>query len=544
MPGKITVRAHPIKPPKIRDPSGKPVTGPPIAPPPPPTPPPDNTPASIVIAGTTSATVGAQVQFTATVKNAGSLVLSIQPDAWHSTNTAHATIDNTGLVTVVGAGTTSITATIASPAVTSNAIMFTGNAVPTPPVVTDNTPASITITGPTSALVGSQAQFTAVNKNVSAGVLTGSQPDAWHSSNTGVATISNTGLATVVAQGTVNLTASLTSPPLTSNTLSFSGFNPIPSSDGEPAFNPDTDTLLVSEGFDSYSTINDFHTQATALDGKVHLGSRGEGAFVAGRLGTGNALRLTYTNTVFQEIHKIETCLNGHAFNEDAQGSLSSLTNGKTVIVQDYRRVICAGGFGQFDDIAMKWMELVYGNPSTNDGDANLRQIFQPSNHGTFPTVWPNGAIWGCIGKNETFNSLGQTMDGKMALPDPNVYDVVQPSVWFPSTFMYRPNTSLAQKDGFARLWIQNTEVIRIRQDAVGVVPNGAVGDGLGGHRAWCIQADVDNIGLKGDETGYNSAVAAIVWYHQLISFTGNNFNGGPGGFTVDTDDIKVFTRP
>ena len=62
----------------------------------------------VTIAGTMSGTVGGTTQFTATVAPAGATDKFL---TWTSSDTAIATVDQTGLVTRVAAGTATITAT-------------------------------------------------------------------------------------------------------------------------------------------------------------------------------------------------------------------------------------------------------------------------------------------------------------------------------------------------------------------------------------------------------------------------------------------------
>ncbi len=124
---KISLSAHPVQPPKIKNPHGPPTT---TVPDPPPIVPPtvDTTPASIAITPTTSGpTVGGTVQMSATVYNAASTVLTgVVVDAWHSSNTGVATVNTTtGLVTTVAEGVVLITATITTPSLTSNTCTMT-----------------------------------------------------------------------------------------------------------------------------------------------------------------------------------------------------------------------------------------------------------------------------------------------------------------------------------------------------------------------------------------------------------------------------------
>ncbi len=102
---------------------------------------------------------------------------------WTSSNTGVATVDNTGLVTSVSAGSTTITYLDANGC--QETVVVTVN--PTP-----------TISGNTPICIGSTVQ------------LTGSgTPDAttpWASSNTGIATVNTTGLVTAVSAGTSTIT--------------------------------------------------------------------------------------------------------------------------------------------------------------------------------------------------------------------------------------------------------------------------------------------------------------------------------------------------
>jgi len=81
-------------------------------------------------------------------------------------------------------------------------------------------PASIVVSPGTLSIVTGTFQLTAVVKDQTGTVMAGAQPDAWHTSDAGVVTVSSTGLVTFVAVGTANIAASLTtvSGTITSNT--------------------------------------------------------------------------------------------------------------------------------------------------------------------------------------------------------------------------------------------------------------------------------------------------------------------------------------
>ncbi|KAF0199534.1 MAG: hypothetical protein FD170_3914, partial [Bacteroidetes bacterium] len=102
---------------------------------------------------------------------------------WVSSNTAVATVSNTGLVTGVSAGSSTITYTDINGC--QQTAIVTVNSLPT-------------ITGTLSVCVGSTTQLT--------GSGTAAATTPWVSSNTAVATVSSTGLVTGVSNGTSQIT--------------------------------------------------------------------------------------------------------------------------------------------------------------------------------------------------------------------------------------------------------------------------------------------------------------------------------------------------
>jgi uncharacterized protein YjdB len=115
---------------------------------------------------------------------------------WSSSNTSVATVNNAGLVTSVGPGTTTLTFTIGG---CSNTMSFTVNPIPV-------------LGGASSVCMGSTAN------------VTPNTGGTWSSSNTSVATVNNAGLVTSVGPGTTTLTFTIGG---CSNTMSFT-VNPIP----------------------------------------------------------------------------------------------------------------------------------------------------------------------------------------------------------------------------------------------------------------------------------------------------------------------------
>jgi hypothetical protein len=142
--------------------------------------------------------VGQTQQFTAVAKDAGGNVISGVTFTWSSSDTAVATVNNSGLATAVAAGTATITASAGGK---SGSATFTVTN-PAPPTIEtiEVSPSSA------SKQVGQTQQFTAVAKDAGGNVISG-VTFTWSSSDTAVATVNNSGLATAVAVGTATITA-------------------------------------------------------------------------------------------------------------------------------------------------------------------------------------------------------------------------------------------------------------------------------------------------------------------------------------------------
>lgn len=130
---------------------------------------------------------GETSQFSATTRDAGGATLSGRAVAWSSSNAAVATVSQTGLVTAVGAGTTTISATSEGRSGTATVTVTTTAATVTQVTVT---PASASLT------VGQPVQFTATVSG------TGNPPTGvtWASADATRVTVNQGGLATAVAQ--------------------------------------------------------------------------------------------------------------------------------------------------------------------------------------------------------------------------------------------------------------------------------------------------------------------------------------------------------
>jgi uncharacterized protein YjdB len=142
---------------------------------------------------------GQQVQLTAVAKDAQSAALPSKTFTWQTSNASVATVSASGMVTSVGPGTATITAT--ADGVSGSAQFST----------TQQAVANIAVS-PNSANVtaGQDVQLAVTATDASGNVLAGRVP-AWSSSNPTVATVSSSGKVTALAHGSASISASLDS---------------------------------------------------------------------------------------------------------------------------------------------------------------------------------------------------------------------------------------------------------------------------------------------------------------------------------------------
>jgi len=142
--------------------------------------------------------VGQIAHATATLQDSSGNLLSGRVVTWASSNTAVATVQSTGDIAAVGAGTTTISAT--SEGKTNSAPLSVSAPAPIPV-------ASVSVSPPSGTLqIGGTLQLSATTRDANGNVLTG-RVVGWNSANSSIATVSSSGLVRAVAAGTVSITA-------------------------------------------------------------------------------------------------------------------------------------------------------------------------------------------------------------------------------------------------------------------------------------------------------------------------------------------------
>lgn len=141
-----------------------------------------------------------QLNATVTAQNGTQVQATI---VWTSNNNSVATVDTSGLVTAVAAGTATITANA-----TANGQTLAGTA--TIRVNASTTLASVSVTPATATMTaGTTLQMTATPLDNTGAAFLGATI-SWNSSNTTVASVNANGLVTAVALGTTTITATAT----------------------------------------------------------------------------------------------------------------------------------------------------------------------------------------------------------------------------------------------------------------------------------------------------------------------------------------------
>jgi uncharacterized protein YjdB len=155
-------------------------------------------------APSTSLQVGQTAQITATIVDANGNTVTGRSIGWSSTNPTVVTVSVTGVVTAVGSGSATISAT--SEGKTGTLAMTVASAI-TPPPPPPPTVASITVQlASTSVQAGGSTAATAIAKDANGNPI-GGIAFAWSSSNGGVATVTSSGAVSAIAAGTASIVA-------------------------------------------------------------------------------------------------------------------------------------------------------------------------------------------------------------------------------------------------------------------------------------------------------------------------------------------------
>ena len=151
-----------------------------------------------VTPASSSVLIGATAQLSATTRDASNNLLTGRVVTWSSANAGIASVNSSGLVSGVSAGTTQVTAT--SEGISSSATITVTAATPLPG-------ATVTVSPTTANLqVGATVQLVATERDINNTLLTG-RVVTWSSSNIGISTVSSTGLVAAVSPGNATITA-------------------------------------------------------------------------------------------------------------------------------------------------------------------------------------------------------------------------------------------------------------------------------------------------------------------------------------------------
>lgn len=201
---------------------------------------------------------GTTAVFTVTYYNSAGVVAPVPPGViWSSLNTAVATVNQQGVVTGVGAGQTTVRATLNS--IQANATV----------TVTANQQLATIVLSPSALLevnLNQTAPVTATGRNSSGDIING-LVFTWASSNNSLVTVDNTGLVRGVAYGTANVTAtsaSVSSPPLMVQVIRSGNFNGAFGSTGQAK-------LKIENGVLKLETSVNFSVSTGAPDLRIYL---------------------------------------------------------------------------------------------------------------------------------------------------------------------------------------------------------------------------------------------------------------------------------
>ncbi len=202
-----------------------------------------------------SVQVGQTVQLAATPEDANGSALSGRVVTWATSAAAVATVNGSGLVTGVAAGTATITAT--SEGQSGTAVVTVTTPAPAPVASVTVSPATVSL-----QVAGTQ-QLTATLRDASGNVLTG-RVVTWATSAAAVATVNGNGLVTAVVAGSATITATSEGK---SGTAAVTVTTPAPAPVASVTVSPATLSLQVGGTQQLTATLRD--ASGNLLTGRV-----------------------------------------------------------------------------------------------------------------------------------------------------------------------------------------------------------------------------------------------------------------------------------
>jgi trimeric autotransporter adhesin len=210
--------------------------------------------ASVAVLPTTaSLTIGGTVTLHAATYDAANHEITGRSVVWASDAPQVASVDASGTVTAVAAGTAQVSATSEGKSASAN---ITVTVIPV---------ASVAVVPGSAALtVGESASLSAVTTDANGNVLSG-RAITWSSANSGIAKVSSLGLVTAVGAGTTTITA--TSEGKSGSAQVVVTAPPPPEPVASVAVNPPTASLAIGGTITLSATVRDAH--GAALSGRT-----------------------------------------------------------------------------------------------------------------------------------------------------------------------------------------------------------------------------------------------------------------------------------
>ena len=405
---------------------------------------------TVTVAPTSASVVaGATTPLQATVKDQNGNVMTGQIVTWSTNNAAAATVNSTGVVTGVAAGSATITATSSGKFGTS-AITVTASA----PVVT-----TVTVTpGSASIVAGATTPLQATVKDQNGNVMTG-QTVTWSTNNSAAATVNSSGVVTGVAAGSATITATNSAKRGTSS-ITVTAVPP-----------PGGGTILFQEDFENASLSGGWYDNTSVLLSTTeHTGagstSSAQYHFLAGATTptTGGAQRHKFTasNTVYIS-YNLKYTANWVGSNQ---------------LYHPHEIYVMSNMDGDFDGPSNAWMTLYLEHSYQNGGRPRLMMQDNKAVNSTLGTppynlvgVTEDRSTGGCNGMAETNMASECFMQGYWFNDKAIIGPVVlQPSPgpgykndWNFVEAYFQLNTiagGIGQADGIMQYWFNGTLII------------------------------------------------------------------------------------